>query len=128
MGQYFKYEFFKGRSREPKTFYCDTKVEAEKMAERTSREDGYDSFRESKGVYEDWRRPDFTEETEWFQWMHIKAVGGREDILFLTDDGTEIILKWQKSEYRAFKKKTNEDMRLGAIRTENLIKYIKERY
>lgn len=63
---------------------------------------------------------------EFGQWKYYKSK--LEDIEFFTDAGTPIVLKNNKGEYRAYNKKTGEDLHLGAIWTEDLIKYIKAKY
>lgn len=77
---------------------------------------------------ENWKRPDIVDNPEeWFRWRFGSAKI-HEDITFTTNMGRPIILRWQKNEYRAFDRKTDEDLKLGAIRVDNLIAYIKERY
>ena len=51
----------------------------------------------------------------------------KPDIEFVTEQGTVVILKWNGTEYRAYKQNGCE-MMLGAVIPENLIKYISKNY
>lgn len=50
-----------------------------------------------------------------------------DNIRITTNSGKHIILKWERSEYRAFTE-SGTDMRLGAIKPDNLIAYIQENF
>ena len=63
---------------------------------------------------------------QYSQWNYVKKK--HDDIEFVTNKGTQVVLKFKNGEYRAYNKITNKDMMLGATWTTNLIKYIKENY
>lgn len=48
----------------------------------------------------------------------------KKDIEYTTDSGQVILLKWEKNEYRAYKKRTGQDLKLGATVPDGLLKYI----
>jgi len=67
------------------------------------------------------------------KYAEILGVKPREhpDMNFVTNSGTNVVLKWNKSEYRAYKKKAFDellDMKLGSGRPEALMKYMMDKF
>lgn len=66
---------------------------------------------------------------------YIEVFGAKgfehNDVEFVTGKGKRVILKWNKSEYRAFKKMPDGslvEMTLGGVLPENLMEYIIRNY
>ena len=51
----------------------------------------------------------------------------KQDFEYVTDSGTELIFKWEKTEYRVYKK-NGQDLKLGAVIPEGLMKYCNEKF
>ena len=51
----------------------------------------------------------------------------KQDFEYVTDSGTELIFKWEKTEYRVYKK-NGQDLKLGATVPEGLMKYCNEKF
>lgn len=52
----------------------------------------------------------------------------KDDFEFTTDSGEVILLKWEKVEFRAYKKRTGEDLKLGATVPDALLEYINKNF
>ncbi len=66
---------------------------------------------------------------------YVKVFGTKgfehPDVEFVTKSGTYVLLRWDKSEYRAHRRIPDgrlEEMRLGSIFSENLKQYIMDHF
>lgn len=52
----------------------------------------------------------------------------KADFEFATDSGQVILLKWERTEYRAYNKRTGQDLKLGATVPDGLLKYLNKNF